>query len=407
VPGLYDAFFADQDEFRRLYETAERNTRLRKKTIKAMELFSHFMGERKDTGRIYLQNVDHSNEHGSFKPDLAPIKQSNLCCEINLPTKPLNDFNDPDGEIALCTLSAVNWGNVKKPSDFMRIGKLAVRGLDALLSYQNYPVLAAYNATMGRRPLGVGIINLAYWMARNNMTYSEPNLAMIDEYAEAWSYSLIKASADLAAEQGACGWSNQTKYDDGILPIDTYKRDVDELVAPVERMPWAELRTQLRETGIRNSTLMALMPAETSAQISNATNGIEPPRSLVSIKQSKHGVLKQVVPGIHHLKNKYELLWDQTSPEGYLKIMAILQKYIDQGISVNTSYNPQHFSDEKIPMSTMLQHVMQFYKYGGKQLYYFNTFDGAGEIDIDKMEEASIVNSNIAIEDEDCESCVI
>ena len=253
VPGLYEAFFADQDEFKRLYETAERNTRLRKKTVPALELFSHFMGERKDTGRIYLQNVDHSNEHGSFKADMAPIKQSNLCCEINLPTKPLNDFNDPDGEIALCTLSAVNWGNVRKPSDFIRIGKLAVRGLDALLSYQNYPVIAAEMATMGRRPLGVGIINLAYWMARNNMTYSEPNLEMIDEYAEAWSYSLIKASADLAEEQGACLWNDQTKYSDGILPIDTYKKDVDELVAHKERMPWKELRVQLAKTGIRNS----------------------------------------------------------------------------------------------------------------------------------------------------------
>ena len=407
VPGLYEAFFADQDEFKRLYETAERNTRLRKKTVKALELFSHFVGERKDTGRIYLQNVDHSNDHGSFKPDMAPIKQSNLCCEINLPTKPLNDFNDPDGEIALCTLSAVNWGNVRKPSDFIRIGKLAVRGLDALLSYQNYPVIAAEMATMGRRPLGVGIINLAYWMARNNMTYSEPNLEMIDEYAEAWSYSLIKASADLAQEQGACLWNDQTKYSDGILPIDTYKKDVDELVTHKERMPWKELRVQLAKTGIRNSTLMALMPAETSAQISNATNGIEPPRSLVSIKQSKHGVLKQVVPGIHHLKNKYELLWDQTSPEGYLQIMAVLQKYIDQGISVNTSYNPQHFPDEKIPMSSMLQHLMMFYKYGGKQLYYFNTYDGAGEIDIDKLEQSSIVEDNITIEDDECESCVI
>ena len=408
VPGLYEAFFADQDKFKELYERAERNTRLRKKTIKALELFSQFMGERKDTGRIYLMNVDNANSHSSFKEELAPVRQSNLCCEIDLPTKPLNDFNDPDGEIALCTLSAVNWGNVKKPSDFMRIGKLAVRGLDALLSYQNYPVIAAKMATMGRRPLGVGIINLAYWMAKNGMTYSEPNLEMIDEYAEAWSYSLIKASADLAAEQGACLWSDQTKYHDGVLPIDTYKRDVDELVAPQERMDWDALRAQLRETGIRNSTLMALMPAETSAQISNATNGIEPPRSLVSVKQSKHGVLKQVVPGIHHLKNKYELLWDQTSPEGYLKIMAVLQKYIDQGISVNTSYNPAHYDDEKIPMSTMLQHLMMFYKYGGKQLYYFNTNDGAGEIDIDKLDNSANVDEPITIsEDEACESCVI
>jgi ribonucleoside-diphosphate reductase alpha chain len=409
VPGLYEAFFADQDKFKEIYERAERNTRLRKKTIKAIDLFSQFMGERKDTGRIYLMNVDNANTHSSFKEDVAPVRQSNLCCEIDLPTKPLNDFNDPDGEIALCTLSAVNWGNVRKPSDFERICKLAVRGLDALLSYQHYPVIAAKMATMGRRPLGVGIINLAYWMARNGMTYSDPNLNMIDEYAEAWSYYLIKASADIAAEQGACLWNDQTKYSDGVLPIDTYKRDVDELVAPQERMPWNELRAQLRETGIRNSTLMALMPAETSAQISNATNGIEPPRSLVSVKQSKHGVLKQVVPGIHHLKNKYELLWDQRSPLGYLKIMAVLQKYIDQGISVNTSYNPAFYDDEKIPMSEMLQHLMLFYKYGGKQLYYFNTNDGAGEIDIDKLENSvNVEEEQITInEDEACESCVI
>ena len=410
VPGLYEAFFADQDKFRELYERAERNTRLRKKTVKALELFSQFVGERKDTGRIYLMNVDNANTHSSFKQEVAPVRQSNLCCEIDLPTKPLNDFNDPDGEIALCTLSAINWGNVKKPDDFEKMCKLAVRGLDALLSYQHYPVIAAKMATMGRRPLGIGIINLAYWMARNGMTYSNPDLEMIDEYAEAWSYYLIKASAEIAQEQGACLWNEQTKYSDGILPIDTYKKDVDELVPHVERMNWDGLRGMLQETGIRNSTLMALMPAETSAQISNATNGIEPPRSLVSVKQSKHGVLKQVVPGIHHLKNKYELLWDQKSPEGYLKIMAVLQKYIDQGISVNTSYNPAHYDDEKIPMSTMLQHLMMFYKYGGKQLYYFNTYDGAGEIDLDKLEQGAniTINEEIQInEDEACESCVI
>ncbi len=409
VPGLYEAFFADQDKFKEIYERAERNTRLRKKTIKALDLFSSFMGERKDTGRIYLMNVDNANSHSSFKPELAPVRQSNLCCEIDLPTKPLKDFNDPDGEIALCTLSAVNWGNVRKPTDFERICKLAVRGLDALLTYQDYPVLAAYNSTMGRRPLGVGIINLAYWLARNDMTYSNPNLEMIDEYAEAWSYYLIKASADLAEEQGACLWNDQTKYSDGVLPIDTYKRDVDDLIAPQERMDWESLRSQLRNTGIRNSTLMALMPAETSAQISNATNGIEPPRSLVSVKQSKHGVLKQVVPGIHKLKNKYELLWDQRSPEGYIKITAVLQKYIDQGISVNTSYNPAFYEDEKIPMSMMLQHIMMFYKYGGKQLYYFNTNDGAGEIDIDKLDKSVNIRDEEVngYEDEACESCVI
>ena len=406
VPGLYDAFFNDQDKFKELYEKAERNTRLRKKTIRAVELFSQFMNERKDTGRIYLMNVDHANSHGAFKPDVAPIRLSNLCCEIDLPTAPLNDLNDENGQIALCTLSAINWGNVRKPSDFEKMCTLAIRGLDSLLTYQNYPVKAAEIATMGRRPLGVGIINLAYWMAKNDMSYTTPNLALIDEYAEAWSYYLIKASADLAVEQGACVWNDQTKYSDGILPIDTYKKDVDELVPHVERMPWGALRQQLKEYGIRNSTVAALMPSESSSQISNATNGVEPPRSLVSIKQSKHGVLKQVVPGIHRLKNKYELLWDQASPEGYLKIMAVLQKYIDQGISVNTSYNPALFEDEKIPMSVLLRDLFMFYKYGGKQLYYFNTLDGQGEIDVSKFVSDSAEPSSID-DDEVCDSCAI
>ena len=397
VPGLYDAFFADQDRFKELYETAERNTRLRKKTVKAQDLFSQFMGERKDTGRIYLMNVDHANTHGSFKPELAPVKQSNLCCEIDLPTKPLNDVHDPEGEIALCTLSAINWGAFKHPADMQKACSLAVRGLDALLSYQNYPILAAQIATNNRRPLGVGIINLAYFLAKHDVSYSNPDaLELVDTWAQHWSYYLIKASADLAVEQGACPLNNETKYSDGVLPVDTYKRELDELVAHTDKVDWAGLREQLKETGIRNSTLMALMPAETSAQISNATNGIEPPRSYVSVKQSKDGILKQVVPEFRRLKNKYELLWDQKSPEGYLKIMAVLQKYIDQGISVNTSYNPQFFEDEKIPMSVMLQHLLMFYKYGGKQLYYFNTYDGQGEIDVNKMNE-----------EEDCESCKI
>ena len=412
VPGLYETFFNDQDKFKELYETAERNTRLRKKTVSAVELFTSFVQERKDTGRIYLMNVDHANDHGSFLADVAPIRQSNLCCEIDLPTKPLQDANDPEGEIALCTLSAVNWGSVKKAQEFQKPCELAVRGLDALLDYQKYPVVAAELATMKRRPLGVGIINFAYWMAKNDSTYQEPDLEMVDTWTEAWSYYLIKASADLAIEKGACPKSDETKYSLGITPNQTYKKDVDELIKHQERADWKSLRKQLKETGIRNSTLMALMPAETSAQISNSTNGIEPPRSYVSIKQSKHGVLKQVVPGFPRLKNKYDLLWEQKSPEGYLKIMSILQKYIDQGISVNTSYNPEHFEDEKVPMSMLLQHLVMFYKYGGKQLYYNNTHDGQGEIDINKEETAQvqfIESGNVAplLEDDDCESCKI
>ena len=257
---------------------------------------------------------------------------------------------------------------------------------------------------MNRRPLGIGIINLAYWLAKNNTSYQNPNLALIDEWAEAWSYYLIKASIELAKEQTSCPLSSETKYSRGLVPIDTRKQDVDELVPHTERLDWDSIRTDLKKHGIRNSTLMALMPAETSAQISNATNGIEPPRSFVSVKQSKDGVLKQVVPGIHKLRNKYELLWDQQSPEGYLKIMAVLQKYIDQGISVNTSYNPQFFEDEKIPMSLMIQHLLMFYKYGGKQLYYFNTNDGQGEIDVSKLDNLPVEEIN---NEENCESCVL
>jgi len=413
VPEMFDAFYSDVDRFRELYETAERNTKLRKKKVKAIDLFTAFMQERKDTGRVYLQNVDHANSHGSFKPELAPIKQSNLCCEIDLPTKPLKDIHDTEGEIALCTLSAINWGVFKDPEDMEKACTLAVRGLDNLLSYQSYPVIAAELATQNRRPLGVGIINFAYWLAKNDLTYTDPRaLPVVDKWAQYWSYYLIKASADLAKEKGACPKNNETKYGDGILPIDTYKHEVDELVPHVDYVNWEGLRSQLREHGIRNSTLMALMPAETSAQISNSTNGVEPPRSYVSIKQSKDGVLKQVVPEYRRLKNKYELLWNQKSPEGYLKIMAVLQKYIDQGISVNTSYNPQFFEDEKIPMSEMLKHLIMFFKYGGKQLYYFNTYDGSGEIDAERLSQGKSIllesiDTTVDQSEDDCDSCKI
>jgi len=403
TPDLYDAFFTDVDKFRELYEKYERKTSIRKKSIPAIDLFSSFVQERKETGRIYLMNVDHANDHGAFIKEVAPIRQSNLCCEIDLPTKPLKSIFDEEGEISLCTLAAINWGKIRKPDDFERPCRIAVRCLDALLDFQEYPVIAAELSTMNRRPLGVGIINLAYWLARNDSSYQDPDLKLVHEYAEAWSYYLIQASADLASEKGACPKNKETKYGNGTVPIDTYKKDVDELVEPEYHMDWNSLRHQLIETGIRNSTLMALMPSETSAQISNSTNGVEPPRSLVSIKQSKDGVLKQVVPSIQRLKNKYDLLWDQKSPEGYLKIMAVLQKFIDQGISVNTSYNPLHYDEEKIPLSEMIKHILMFYRYGGKQLYYNNTFDGAGE-----MEEAPTpeIVSEVA-PDDDCESCKI
>ena len=407
TPGLYEAFFADQDKFKELYEKYERATSIRKKSLPAVEVFSQFLTERKDTGRIYVMNVDHANDHGSFDPEVAPIRMSNLCCEIDLPTKPLNSYDDEEGEISLCTLSAINWGLINEPSEFEKYCDLAVRALDELLDYQGYPVAAAERGTMGRRPLGIGIINLAYFLAKRGLKYDESAYKIVDEYAEAWSYYLIKSSADLAVEKGKLIYNTDTKYSKGILPIDTYKEAIDTLVANRERLPWKALRKQLRDTGIRNSTLMALMPAETSAQISNSTNGIEPPRALVSYKQSKDGVMAQVVPGYHHLKNKYDLLWDQESPEGYLAICGILQKYIDQGISVNTSYNPEHFEDNKVPMSVMIRDLVTAYKYGLKQLYYFNTFDGAGELKEDEHHTYDSGTTTQIEDDEDCDSCKI
>ena len=408
VPGLYEAFFVDQEKFQELYEKYERAHSIRKKSLPALDVFQMFLTERKDTGRIYLMNVDHANDHGSFIAEKAPIRMSNLCCEIDLPTTPLNSQDDEDGEISLCTLSAINWGLINEPHEFEKYCDLTVRALDELLDYQGYPIPAAKQGTLNRRPLGVGIINLAYFLAKRGLKYDESAYNIVDEYAEAWSYYLIKSSANLAAEKEKLIYNTDTKYSLGILPIDTYKSAIDNLVEYRERLPWKDLRKQLRETGIRNSTLMALMPAETSAQISNSTNGIEPPRALVSYKQSKDGVMAQVVPGYHHLKNKYDLLWEQKSPEGYLAICGILQKYIDQGISVNTSYNPEHYEDNKIPMSAMIQDTVTAYKYGLKQLYYFNTFDGAGEMtDGETYHAYDGESETYNVDDEDCDSCKI
>lgn len=321
------------------------------------------------------------------------------CAEITLPTVPLNDINDDNGEIALCTLSAINWGKIKKPEDFEKPCTLAVRGLDALLSFQDFPVKAGSKSTQKYRPLGVGINNLAYWMAKNDMTYTDPDLEKIHEFTEAWSYYLIKASVQMAAEFGPLSAGGNVLYDKGIFPVDTYKKDVDTLVPNTLLMDWDTLREDAQNYGIRNATLMACMPSETSSLIINSTNGVEPPRAFISVKQSKDAISSQVVPEYRKLKNKYELLWDQKNPEGYLKVMAVLQKFIDQSISVNTSYNPSMYEKDKIPTSEMIGHILNFYKMGGKTLYYCNTADGAGELEViaDLPSEA--------IEEEDCESC--
>lgn len=406
VPGLLEAFYADQDEFDRLYVEYENTPSIRKKTMKAMDFFSAFVTERKETGRIYLMNIDHANTHGSFLPQFAPITQSNLCQEITLPTIPLNSLDDTDGRISLCTLAAINWGKVKTPQDFEKPCDLAVRFLDEILSYQNYPVKAAELATKEFRPLGVGIINLAYFLAKNGLKYDDDALALVDEYAEAWSFYLTKASVELAKEKGPCSAVGKTRYSKGIVPVDTRKRDIDELVPHQERLDWDGLRADLLEFGIRNATLMALMPAETSAQLSNATNGIEPVRALVSEKVSKHGVLKQVVPEIQKLKNKYDLLWDQKSPRGYLKIACVLLKYIDQSASVNTSYNPEFYPDNEISMRDMITDLLTFYKFGGKNLYYFNTYDGQEDSSMVTIKPEAVDEIvEPIVDDEDCDSC--
>lgn len=306
--------------------------------------------------------------------------------------------------ISLCTLAAVNYGKIKSVEDFERPARLLVRFLDNLLSYQNYPINSAELSTKEFRPLGIGIVNFAYFLAKNGLTYGDDAIELVDEYTQAWSYYLIKASADLAEEVGPCELSHLTRYGQGILPIDTYKRDVDSLIPHVDRHDWEGLRAQLKRTGIRNATLMALMPAETSAQLSNSTNGIEPVRALVTEKASKHGILKQVVPEIGKLKNKYDLLWEQKSPLGYLKLMAVLQKYIDQAISVNTSYNPQHYPDGEISMKAMIGDLLMAYKLGTKNLYYFNTYDGQGLMDIAPVKAPDELNQ---LPDEECSSCVL
>ncbi|MDU0111651.1 class 1a ribonucleoside-diphosphate reductase subunit alpha [Psychrosphaera aquimarina] len=405
VPGLYDAYFADQDLFEELYVKYEQDESIRKKRIKAVELFTLFLNERASTGRIYLQNVDHCNTHSPFNPEFAPVRQSNLCLEIALPTKPLQNVNDEEGEIALCTLSAFNLGAIESLDELEELAQLAVRALDNLLDYQDYPVPAAFNATMGRRTLGVGVINFAYYLAKNGAKYSDGSgNNLIHRTFEAIQFYLLKASNDLAQERGACPKFNETTYAQGLLPIDTYKKSVDGYCDEPLHLDWETLRTDIVKHGLRNSTLSALMPSETSSQISNATNGVEPPRGLISVKSSKDGVLKQVVPELGRLRNQYELLWDITSNEGYLQLCGIMQKFIDQTISANTNYDPTKYPENRVPMQQLLKDLLTAYKYGLKTLYYHNTRDQAG-ISTGGKSEATAANPTTVVieEDDDCE----
>jgi ribonucleoside-diphosphate reductase alpha chain len=365
VPGLYEAFFADQAEFARLYEQYEKDVTIRRRSFAASELFNDLVIQRMNTGRIYLMFVDTVNEHSSFK---VPIYMSNLCCEIALPTKPLRHIEDEEGEISLCTLAATNMGKIDKLAQLEDIADITVRALNEVLDYQDYPVKAAYNSTMKRRPLGVGLIGLAHFLAKKGFGYNRLALNAVDEFAEAWSYYLIKASVNLAREQGPCpGWK-ETKYSDGWTPNLTHSAELDKLLPHKERLDWEGLRRDLKEYGIRNSTLMACMPSETSSQLSNETNGIEPPRSPIVTKS-----MPQVVPDVAELGFLYDWVWNQKTPDGYLEITAVIQKYVDQAMSINTSYNPLHFPNEQIGTKQLLKDILYAYKLGHKTLYYCNT----------------------------------
>jgi ribonucleoside-diphosphate reductase alpha chain len=405
VPGLYDAF--GTPEFDDLYTTYESDDSIPKKRIGAQELILDLLKERAETGRIYIMNIDHCNTHSSFKDK---VNMSNLCQEITLPTDPLQHI-DGDGEIALCILSAINVGKLKQLDDLEELCDLAVRGLEELIDYQNYPIIAAELSTKNRRSLGVGYIGLAHYLARQGEHYDDPRAwQLVHELTEAFQFYLLKSSNELAKEKGKCGYFDRTKYADGILPIDTYKRDVDEIVPNELNYDWETLRSEIRTFGLRHSTLSAQMPSESSSVVSNETNGIEPPRDYLSVKKSKKGPLKQIVPSYQTLKNNYTLLWDMPNNTGYINVVAVMQKFFDQAISGNWSYNPENYPDNEVPMQVMAQDFLNTYKYGWKTSYYQNTYDAKKDDVMDEKREQNIrdlLEDMLTTEEEDCDSCKI
>ena len=412
VPGLYEAF--GMPEFDEMYEKYERKTSIDKKKVRAQTLFMDLLKERAETGRIYIMNIDHCNTHSSFKDK---VYMSNLCQEITLPTKPVQHIDDPEGEIALCILSAINLGMIRDKEDLEDLCDLSVRALEEIIDYQEYPVEAAKKSTLARRSLGIGYIGLAHFLAKNKVKYSDKKAwKLVDEITEAFQYYLLKASNTLAKERGACEYFDKTKYSDGIMPIDTYKKDVDDLVKRKLSYDWTSLRNDIKSSGLRHSTLSAQMPSESSSVVSNATNGVEPPRDFLSIKKSKKGTLKQIVPDYNRLKNFYTLLWDMKSNEGYINSISIMQKYFDQAISGNWSYNPENYTDGEVPVSVMANDLLTTYKLGWKTSYYQNTYDAKQDVeepvhpvgwhdDVKETVEIPVVADNMS--EEECEACTI
>jgi ribonucleoside-diphosphate reductase alpha chain len=404
VPGLYDAFGTDR--FDELYVSYERDSSVSRKVVRAQELILDLLKERAETGRIYIMNIDHCNSHSSFKDK---IEMSNLCQEITLPTYPIQHIDDPTGEIALCILSAINVGKVKSDEELEELCDLSVRGLDELIDYQKYPVVAAEIATKARRSLGIGFIGLAHYLAKLGYNYADQEAwDAVHGLSESFQYYLLKASNQLAKEKGHCEYFGRTKYADGILPIDTYKKDVDEISTPRYQHDWETLRVSILEHGLRHSTLSAQMPSESSSVVSNATNGIEPPRDYLSVKKSKKGPLKQIVPQYHTLKNNYTLLWDMPNNTGYINIVAVMQKFFDQAISGNWSYNPENYDNNEVPTSVMANDFLTTYKYGWKTSYYQNTYDiKTDEVVEEKPNLQNLLSELSSVEEGECESCAV
>ena len=407
VPNLFEAF--GTDEFDDLYCQYELDQSIPKKTIGAQELILNLCKERAETGRLYIMNIDHCNSHSSFKDK---VSMSNLCQEITLPTTPLQHIDDPNGEIALCILSAINVGKIQKLDDLENLCDLAVRGLEELIDYQEYPVTAAKLSTLNRRSLGIGYIGLAHYLAKQGEQYDNPRAwKLVHELSEAFQYYLLKSSNAISKEKGECGYFHHTKYADGLLPIDTYKRDIDEFCGTELNYDWETLRNDIKEHGLRHSTLSAQMPSESSSVVSNATNGIEPPRAFLSTKKSKKGPLKQIVPQFGSLKNNYTLLWDMKDNDGYIKIVAAMQKFFDQAISGNWSYNPENYENNEVPVSVMVGDLLKTYKYGWKTSYYQNTYDIKSDdpqLTEEKKESIQdLLTQILETEEEDCDSCKI
>ena len=416
VPGLYDAF--GTPEFDSLYVQYEMDESVPKKKIGAQDLILNFLKERAETGRLYIMNIDHVNTHSSFKDK---VNMSNLCQEITLPTDPVDHIDEDGGEIALCILSAINVGKLRTLNELEELCDLAVRGLEELIDYQRYPVAAARRSTLARRSLGIGYIGLAHYLAKNGFKYNDQGAYdLVHNLTEAFQYNLLKASNEIAKEKGACDGFSHTKYSDGILPIDTYKSEVDQITKEEYKYDWESLRASILEHGLRHSTLSAQMPSESSSVVSNATNGIEPPRDYLSVKKSKKGPLKQIVPGFPYLKNKYTLLWDMPSNEGYIKVTSVMQKFFDQAISGNWSYNPENYDNDEVPVSVMAQHLLTTYKYGWKTSYYQNTYDAKKDVEepahpMGWRDDVPIDETNQRLnqliqeleQEEDCDSCKV